>query len=81
MEISFTKGNCFQVVRGQRVPPVSAFSQLPSSPNNPDAYFVGYFGVAYSGPLQKPKNLRTFQNPPMSEIRGSYFMKLINEVE
>lgn len=49
---TFTKGNMCPVFRqkgegGQRTPPVSAISPLPSAPNIPYAEVV-YFGVAYS---------------------------------
>ena len=36
---------------GQRAPPVSALSQLPSAQNNPCSQET-YFGVAHSGTLQ-----------------------------
>lgn len=80
---SLKKGSLYSVFRQvgweQRVP-VPVASQFPSAQNNPLAYFVAYFGVAYSRSLQKPKNLTSFQNPPKSEIPGHYFVKLIDEL-
>ena len=50
----FTKGSLCPAFRlkggGQRVPPAAAFSQLPSTQNNPYAK-VAYIGVACSDSL------------------------------
>ena len=62
-EDTFTYGSLCPDFRhkggGQRVPPASAVSQLPSVQKSPYAK-VAYFGVAYSDPFQHPSTHHTY---------------------